>query len=162
MGYSCGSGDDGAFGGGLVSCKCVTATYEQVPPLVMEIAVDHELKTLEIPKEIYTQKEGMLSSSFQITLQGAEGFIPAGGNETQEYWVIGDQFLKHYYTIFDYKNQRIGFIESNLNASSVSISRLFHTILYTLFVIFILAFISFVMKRIGMTQEQVEEEKVKK
>ena len=28
-------------------------------------------------------------------------------------WIIGDQFLQNYYSIFDYHNKRIGFIESN-------------------------------------------------
>ena len=32
----------------------------------------------------------MFNDGFQIILQGMENFIPAGGNETQEYWIIGD------------------------------------------------------------------------
>ena len=63
-GYLCGSGDSGKFGGGYIRCECVTSTYDQVPDLTMEIAIDHELKTLKIPKEIYTMKEGVFSSSF--------------------------------------------------------------------------------------------------
>jgi len=56
----------------------------------MEILVDHEVKILKIPKEIYTVKSGLFNNGFSITLQGAKEFIPAGGNATQEYWVIGD------------------------------------------------------------------------
>lgn len=28
-------------------------------------------------------------------------------------WIVGDQFLQNYYSIFDFENKRIGLIEAN-------------------------------------------------
>ena len=35
-------------------------------------------------------------------------------------WLIGDQFLQNYYSIFDYENKQIGFIESNTDMKLIS------------------------------------------
>lgn len=35
-------------------------------------------------------------------------------------WIIGDQFLQNYYSIFDFKNKRIGFVESNDDKKAIS------------------------------------------
>ena len=36
-----------------------------------------------------------------------------GGNKNDEYWVLGDQFLHNYYTIYDFDKKKIGMIESS-------------------------------------------------
>jgi hypothetical protein len=30
----------------------------------------------------------------------------------EDYWVLGTQFLKNYYSIYDFKNKKIGLVES--------------------------------------------------
>ena len=30
----------------------------------------------------------------------------------EDYWVLGAQFLKNYYSIYDFKNKKIGLVES--------------------------------------------------
>ena len=39
-------------------------------------------------------------------------FAGLGGKEGEEYWVLGAQFLHHYYTVYDYKEKKIGLVES--------------------------------------------------
>ena len=40
-------------------------------------------------------------------------FVGLGGKEKgEEYWVLGAQFLKNYYSIYDFKNKKIGLVES--------------------------------------------------
>lgn len=35
-----------------------------------------------------------------------------GGKAGEEYWVMGAQFLQNYYSIYDFKDKRIGLVES--------------------------------------------------
>ena len=39
-------------------------------------------------------------------------FAGLGGKKGDEYWVLGAQFLQHYYTIYDYGEKKIGLVES--------------------------------------------------
>jgi len=39
-------------------------------------------------------------------------FSGMGGKDGDEVWVLGAQFLQNYYTIYDFKQKKIGFIES--------------------------------------------------
>ena len=39
-------------------------------------------------------------------------FSGLGGKKGDEYWVLGAQFLQHYYTIYDYGEKKIGLVES--------------------------------------------------
>ena len=33
-------------------------------------------------------------------------------NMTEEYWILGVQFLRNYYTIYDFQQKKIGLVES--------------------------------------------------
>lgn len=39
-------------------------------------------------------------------------YMGIGGNKNDEYWVLGDQFLQNYYSIYDFKEKKIGLVES--------------------------------------------------
>ena len=39
-------------------------------------------------------------------------FAGLGGKEGEEYWVLGAQFLQNYYTMYDFKQKKVGIIES--------------------------------------------------
>ena len=36
-----------------------------------------------------------------------------GARYDESYWVMGDQFMQKYYTIYDHEKWRVGLIESN-------------------------------------------------
>ena len=44
------------------------------------------------------------------------------------FWVLGLQYLKDYYSIFDLENKRIGFIEANPDADTINMGRLLYAI----------------------------------
>ena len=35
-----------------------------------------------------------------------------GGKEGEEYWVMGAQFLQNYYSIYDFKEKKVGLVLS--------------------------------------------------
>ena len=39
-------------------------------------------------------------------------FYGLGGKPTDEYWVLGAQFLQNYYSVYDFQNAKIGLVES--------------------------------------------------
>ena len=39
-------------------------------------------------------------------------FAGLGGKDGEEYWVLGAQFLQNYYTMYDFKQKRVGIVES--------------------------------------------------
>ena len=42
---------------------------------------------------------------------------------TAPYWIVGDQFLQSYYSIFDFENKRIGLIEAKSDPVSLEKQR---------------------------------------
>lgn len=43
-----------------------------------------------------------------------------GARYDESYWVMGDQFMQKYYTIYDHEKWRVGLIESKNDFSSPS------------------------------------------
>ena len=43
-----------------------------------------------------------------------------GARYGESYWLLGDQFMQRYYTIYDVKGERVGLIESNNSFASES------------------------------------------
>lgn len=39
-------------------------------------------------------------------------FYGLGGKQGDDYWVLGAQFLQNYYSVYDFKNNKIGLAES--------------------------------------------------
>ena len=70
---------------------------------------------LKIPKEVYASKGSLFGPDFMIRISGYDMKVDASSDDGQ-YWIFGDQFMKQYFTIFDYENKKVGFIRSNPKA----------------------------------------------
>lgn len=61
-----------------------------------------------MPREVYMKDKG--NGSCKLMLNPSDMQIGAHIGETQ--WVMGDQFMQAFYTIFDHEKRRVGIIES--------------------------------------------------
>lgn len=75
---------------------------------------------IQMPKEAFIHVSDEMQSTCKLILtssdmdtsgsQAASGdFFGDGGSQN---WLLGDQFLQYFYTIFDYKNKKVGLVES--------------------------------------------------
>ena len=62
-----------------------------------------------MPREVYMKDKG--NGSCKLMLNPSDMQIGAHIGETQ--WVMGDQFMQAFYTIFDHEKRRVGLIESS-------------------------------------------------
>ena len=65
-----------------------------------------------MPSEAYIAKKGDSSTDYRLLLISWSKFKGRGGKPGEEYWVLGDQFLQNYYSIYDFKNNKVGLVES--------------------------------------------------
>ena len=79
----------------LYACNCpdLTVYKETFPPLKVTLS---ESNTYEIPYTDYTQRRSNLC---YLTI------MPLG---EQDFWILGDSFMRNYYAIFDLDNNRVG------------------------------------------------------
>eukprot|EP00347_Sterkiella_histriomuscorum_P014563 403360402 len=81
----------------LFTCLCTPENIENFPDI--KIQLGNNLYTM--PKESYIQKSGG-KCYFQIMSMA----FPEG----QGFWILGDNFLQNYYTIFDLGQNKVGFV----------------------------------------------------
>lgn len=66
-------------------------------------------KQLVMPRETYMKNIGQ--GKCELLLNPND--MQIGARYGEDYWVMGDQFMQQYYTIYDHKKWRVGFVESN-------------------------------------------------
>jgi len=78
----------------------------------MNLMLDQSGKTavIKMPKEAYLRFDP--SQNLYFLLISPWQFAGLGGKPGEQYWVMGAQFLQNYYSIYDFKNKKVGFIES--------------------------------------------------
>jgi hypothetical protein len=77
----------------------------------MKVLADKEDKTgkvLSIPRELYMRDKG--EGKCRLLLNPND--MQIGANYGDNYWIMGDQFMQKYYTIYDHANWRMGLVES--------------------------------------------------
>jgi len=94
---------------------CEEKSYNSLPNLRFNMVADEtgKSKMVDMPKESYMmhkKKDGqegcfLLISPWKFAGMGAK-------SEKEEYWVLGAQFLQNYYSIYDFKDHKIGLVES--------------------------------------------------
>jgi hypothetical protein len=96
----------------VTTYSCDIQDYNKLPDLLMRVSngiEGHEkTKDLRLPKESYmTPKDG---SGYKLKLVPNETNF--GNQKSSNYWVMGAIFLHNYYSIYDYKDMKMGFINA--------------------------------------------------
>lgn len=96
----------------VASSDCTCKDYSSLPALKMTLFANKEDKNgkeFSMPREVYMKDKG--NNNCKLMLNPSDMQIGAHIGETQ--WVMGDQFMQAFYTIFDHEKRRVGIIESS-------------------------------------------------
>jgi hypothetical protein len=110
-GVSCQKGERQESGSQVASSDCKCKDYSSLPALKMSIFANKEDKTgkaFSMPRETYMKDLG--NGGCKLMLNPSDMQIGAHYGETQ--WVMGDQFMQAFYTIYDHEKRRVGIIPS--------------------------------------------------
>ena len=100
------------FSAQVASTSCTCKDYNSLPSLKMQIlatADDKAGKQFSMPHETYMKNKG--EGKCELLLNPND--MQIGARYGEDYWVMGDQFMQQFYTIYDHKNWRVGLVESN-------------------------------------------------
>ena len=70
-----------------------------------------ETATIRMPHHAYI-KRSMQNPTNYFLLINPWNFMGMGGKEGEEYWVMGAQFLQNYYSMYNFKDKKVGLVES--------------------------------------------------
>jgi hypothetical protein len=96
-------------------CKCNKELYAKLPPISfkMQGMSAGESKTMLMPKEAYMMHKEKDGNEMCFLLISPWNFAGLGKkNEKDEYWILGAQFLQNYYSVYNFKEGKIGLVES--------------------------------------------------
>ena len=100
------------------SCEVNEEKYMKLPTLKFNFAANGKTHQVEMPFHAYMKLDGKHPNQAWLTLTPSDG-IGIMGDDNSEYWVLGAQFLQNYYSIYDFKTKKIGFVESRSAALKV-------------------------------------------
>ena len=78
----------------------------------MVLNAEGATKTFEMPRHAYMKLDPRQPGRGYL-LFTPWNFAGLGGKPDEEYWVLGAQFLQNYYTMYDFKDKKIGLVESS-------------------------------------------------
>ena len=86
--------------------------FNQLPPIEFTLKTDKsgEDFVVKMPKDGYMQYTPEYKA--YAILISPWNFYGMGGKPGEEYWVLGAQFLQNYYSVYDFKNGKVGLVES--------------------------------------------------
>jgi len=82
----------------LTSCECTDEQHAAVPDIDFKLGGDDFV--YKIPRDEWFAK------------QGDQCIIKFMHGPNKRYWILGLNFFTNYYTVFDYENKQIGFVDS--------------------------------------------------
>jgi len=82
----------------LTSCECTDEQHARVPDIDFKLGGDDFV--YKIPRDEWFAKSGD-----QCIIKFMHG-------PNKRYWILGLNFFTNYYTVFDYENKQIGFVDS--------------------------------------------------
>ena len=105
-------------GAPVLPCQCNAQTYDSLPDINFGVVknANGEKADVKMPKEAYMKFATDGQASGCMLMINPWNFAGLGGKQGEEYWVLGAQFLQHYYSIYDYKDKKIGLVESKTSA----------------------------------------------
>lgn len=68
---------------------------------------------LDLPPNEYFMLDDSGSYRLLISPSDEMQLLDEDKGDMSAKWIVGDQFLQNYYSIFDFENKRIGLIEAN-------------------------------------------------
>lgn len=95
------------------NCDCGDF-YDQLPSIGVNLvekaySPSSGKKWFWMPKESYMEKKGASGcGKMKLTPSNAK----FGSGDPSLYWILGDIFLRNYYSIYDYPKGKLGLIES--------------------------------------------------
>lgn len=98
----------------VLPCECSVEQYDALPPISFNIMKDEagEKGMIHMPKQAYMKFATDGEQTGCLLMINPWEFAGLGGKEGEEYWVLGAQFLHHYYTVYDFAQKKIGLVES--------------------------------------------------
>jgi hypothetical protein len=117
-GVTCQKGERQESGSQVASSDCKCKDYSALPALKMTILANKEDKVgkaFSMPRETYMKD---LGTSCKLMLNPSDMQIGAHYGETQ--WVMGDQFMQAFYTIYDHEKRRVGIVQSSNGFDSMN------------------------------------------
>ena len=101
-------------GASVLPCECSAAQYDALPDLEFNVILNEKGQKglVKMPRQAYMKFATDGQQTGCMLMINPWNFAGLGGKEGEEYWVLGAQFLQHYYTIYDYNAKKIGLVES--------------------------------------------------
>merc|ERR1719243_458335 len=98
----------------VLPCDCTVEQYDSLPPISFNILKNEagDKGTIDMPRHAYMKFATDGEQTGCMLMINPWEFAGLGGKEGEEYWVLGAQFLHHYYTVYDFKDKKIGLVES--------------------------------------------------
>ena len=87
----------------LYKCDCDAGSYSSLKPIQLLIGGQY----FDMPVESYVERKQTDTEQCKLLLHP---YDDSYGSDSK--WVLGAQFLQNYYSIYDFKNHRIGLIQS--------------------------------------------------
>lgn len=93
--------------------ECTCKDYNALPAIQFKIYGDTKdrssAKPITIPREVYIKNKG--DGKCNLLLNPND--MQIGARYGENYWIMGDQFMQAYYTIYDHAKMRVGLVESS-------------------------------------------------
>ena len=101
------------------ACKCprTVSQLKSLPTLEFDLIQGPNMKSkiFKMPPQAYMmpqldKRTGQLACHLLFTPWDFRGI--GSKQKGEDYWVLGAQFLKNYYSIYDFENKKVGLVES--------------------------------------------------
>jgi hypothetical protein len=93
--------------------ECTCKDYNALPALKLKVFANSkdfsQGKPITLPREVYMKNKG--SGKCNLLLNPSE--MQIGARYGENYWIMGNQFMQAYYTIYDHQKMRVGLVESS-------------------------------------------------
>lgn len=112
LGVTCAATTKAKDGAQANASDCTCKDYNALPSLQFKVFADSKDlgkgKPITLPREVYMKNKG--NGKCNLLLNPND--MQIGARYGENYWIMGDQFMQAYYTIYDHQKNRVGLVES--------------------------------------------------